>query len=201
MSASWLWAALSEEPSKALLEILSRKQETVHHRVAAALALGRLEDGVRLYVREELWAEALLLARLRLPSRHPVVLQVYRAWAEDFMRRSRQDQAALCYLAVKDLGQALCSLEVGRHKMACWEPGLVGAEARAAGAGPLEAQWSLCGGPGRGAPGQGEAFSSFFSCLSMDFGRCLNSKGLARRKMMAWSSGLGLETSGWRIRR
>ena len=46
--------------------------------------------------------KALLLARLRLPSRHPLVLHIYRSWAQDFRRRGRQDQAALCFFATKE---------------------------------------------------------------------------------------------------
>eukprot|EP00434_Breviolum_minutum_P023913 symbB.v1.2.021103.t1/scaffold1717.1/size104954/6 len=111
VSANWLWAALSDNPKAALADIVNTKSETIHHRAAAALVLGRLEEAVGLYLANELLAEALLLARLRLPSRHPLVLYIYRSWAQDFRRRGRQDQAALCFFATKELGNALSNLE------------------------------------------------------------------------------------------
>ncbi|CAL1129079.1 unnamed protein product [Cladocopium goreaui] len=111
VSAQWLWAALSNDPKTALAEMVAAKSESIHHRAAAALVLGRLEDAVGLYLTNELLAEALLLARLRLPSRHPLVLHIYRSWAQDFRRRGRQDQAALCFFATKEFGNALSNLE------------------------------------------------------------------------------------------
>ena len=50
----------------------------MHHSVAAALALDRADEAVRLYVRAELYADALLLARLRLPSRRILRLSTNR---------------------------------------------------------------------------------------------------------------------------
>eukprot|EP00435_Cladocopium_sp_Y103_P016846 s2347_g4.t1 len=111
VSAQWLWAALSNDPKTTLAEMVVAKSESIHHRAAAALVLGRLEDAVGLYLTNELLAEALLLARLRLPSRHPLVLHIYRSWAQDFRRRGRQDQAALCFFATKEFGNALSNLE------------------------------------------------------------------------------------------
>eukprot|EP00438_Fugacium_kawagutii_P032630 Skav232015 [mRNA] locus=scaffold3320:62406:66626:- [translate_table: standard] len=53
VSANWLWAALSKNPKAALAEM-----ESIHHRAAAALVLGRLEEAVGLYLTNELLAEA-----------------------------------------------------------------------------------------------------------------------------------------------
>ncbi|CAK9005193.1 unnamed protein product [Durusdinium trenchii] len=110
VSALWLWAALAEKPQEVLAELVATG-EPLHHRTAAALALGRLEEAVSIYLTNELFAEALLLARLRLPFRHPLVLHVYRSWAQDLLRRQRHDQAALCFLATKEFGRALACLE------------------------------------------------------------------------------------------
>ncbi|CAJ1407531.1 unnamed protein product [Effrenium voratum] len=111
VSAAWLWAALARDRNEALAQLVANDAENIHHRVVAALALGRLEDAVGLYLSQELLAEALLLARLRLPSRHPLVLHIYRGWAQDFQRRGRQDQSALCFFATKELGKAMSQLE------------------------------------------------------------------------------------------
>lgn len=117
---SWLWAALSPAASgrswESALENLSmedtsRGQDAVHFAAAAALALGRDDEAVKIYVRAELLADATLLARLRFPSRHPLVSHVYELWAADFRRRGRCDQAAACHLAVGQFGSALADLE------------------------------------------------------------------------------------------
>ncbi|CAK0843468.1 unnamed protein product [Prorocentrum cordatum] len=121
LSEAWLWAALSAGHSREAWESAAAgllgsggqcsAVDGVHHAAALALVLDRLEDAVRLYLRAELFADALLLARLRLPAGHPLVAHVYGQWAADLRRRSRHDQAAVCHLAIGNLGEALADLE------------------------------------------------------------------------------------------
>ena len=54
----WLWAALARDRNEALAQLVANDAENIHHRVVAALALGRLEDAVGLYLSQELLAEA-----------------------------------------------------------------------------------------------------------------------------------------------
>eukprot|EP00440_Ansanella_granifera_P038382 gb/GFBE01041645.1/.p1 GENE.gb/GFBE01041645.1/~~gb/GFBE01041645.1/.p1 ORF type:complete len:429 (+),score=74.42 gb/GFBE01041645.1/:1-1287(+) len=124
LPASWLWAALapaSGDPAvwkAALLRLMAADPsrpggaaDSVHHAVLAALALGKVDEAVRLYLAAEFFADALLLARLRLPARHPLVAYVYSQWGADLKRRGRHDQAAGCHLASGKLGAALADLE------------------------------------------------------------------------------------------
>jgi len=119
VSSSWLWAALRlatgarGDDGVSTLQALAggAASDSVHHACAAAVALGRIEDAVQLYLRSELFPDALLLARLRLPARHPLVTHIYEQWAKDLKRRGNHDQAAACYLAIGQLSSALASLE------------------------------------------------------------------------------------------
>eukprot|EP00928_Gymnodinium_smaydae_P028997 TRINITY_DN21968_c0_g1_i1.p1 TRINITY_DN21968_c0_g1~~TRINITY_DN21968_c0_g1_i1.p1 ORF type:complete len:958 (-),score=249.16 TRINITY_DN21968_c0_g1_i1:18-2582(-) len=119
--AAWLWAALSPAGAEGAWEDAigrlcaedgpQKGPDALHFAAAAALALGRADDAVRIYLRAELFADALLLARLRFPARHPLVLHVYQQWASDLRRRGRFDQAAACHLAVGKVAAALSDLE------------------------------------------------------------------------------------------
>ncbi|CAE8690923.1 unnamed protein product [Polarella glacialis] len=124
LSAGWLWAALGPASGdrstwEAVLSRLvaasdpsrAASTEGVHHAAAAALAIGLIDEAVHLYLKSDLLVDALLLARLRLPGRHPLIGYVYRQWAADLKRRGRHDQSAACQLAVGELGAALADLE------------------------------------------------------------------------------------------
>ena len=47
--------------------------DVVHHVVGAALALEKTEDAIHSLLTAELFLDALLLSRLRLPARHPII--------------------------------------------------------------------------------------------------------------------------------
>eukprot|EP00929_Paragymnodinium_shiwhaense_P019673 TRINITY_DN13334_c0_g1_i1.p1 TRINITY_DN13334_c0_g1~~TRINITY_DN13334_c0_g1_i1.p1 ORF type:complete len:1018 (-),score=143.78 TRINITY_DN13334_c0_g1_i1:155-3208(-) len=98
--AAWLWAALSpasgtEAWSSAVqkLRLDARKKhanaDSVHYAVAANLADERDEDAIRLLVTADLLLDALLLARLRLPGRHPIVKYIYDLLCADMAKRGR----------------------------------------------------------------------------------------------------------------
>lgn len=117
LPAAWLWAALSPAADRsaweaALGQLLgSPLAEGAHHSVAAALALERVDEAVRLYVRAEFFPDALLLARLRLPAKHPMVAYVYEQWAAHLKTKGRHDQAAACHAAAGCWGAAAADLE------------------------------------------------------------------------------------------
>eukprot|EP00927_Polykrikos_kofoidii_P059602 TRINITY_DN54748_c0_g1_i1.p1 TRINITY_DN54748_c0_g1~~TRINITY_DN54748_c0_g1_i1.p1 ORF type:complete len:1827 (-),score=255.23 TRINITY_DN54748_c0_g1_i1:83-5563(-) len=116
---AWLWTALSPAISdtswRNALERLctepAGKGDSVHFAAAAALVLGRDDEAVCVYVKAELFADALLLSRIRFPARHPIVSYVYGQWAVDFKRRGSHELAMACFLAIGRHSQALAALD------------------------------------------------------------------------------------------
>lgn len=131
-SAAWAWAALSAgaaTPGQGAWETALRQLvdealwppggggaaavsgESMHFAAAAALALGADDEAVRIYMKADLFADALLLARLRFPAKHPLIPHIYEQWAVDLRRRGRPEQAAACCLAIGRQGAALKELD------------------------------------------------------------------------------------------
>jgi hypothetical protein len=62
------------------------------------LAIHKVEEAVSLLLRNELYKEAMCLAKLRLPETHELIASGYRAWAESASSHGNYAQAAHIYL-------------------------------------------------------------------------------------------------------
>eukprot|EP00929_Paragymnodinium_shiwhaense_P079586 TRINITY_DN41485_c0_g1_i1.p1 TRINITY_DN41485_c0_g1~~TRINITY_DN41485_c0_g1_i1.p1 ORF type:complete len:828 (+),score=160.72 TRINITY_DN41485_c0_g1_i1:94-2577(+) len=120
--AAWLFAALSplagEDAWAATLQELSvgaakagGGRDSVQLTVAAFLAADQDEEAIRVLLGADLLMDALLLSRLRLPEKHPMIGHIYTLLATDMQKRGRKDQAALCALATGCFGGCLTQLE------------------------------------------------------------------------------------------
>ncbi|KAI5711468.1 hypothetical protein M8J75_000584 [Diaphorina citri] len=66
------------------------------------LAIHKVEEAVSLLLRNELYKEAMCLAKLRLPETHELIASGYRAWAESASSHGNYAQAAHIYLLLED---------------------------------------------------------------------------------------------------
>ena len=122
-SGAWVWAALGAGIDRGSWQAEMTKMassanrggvagvESVHHAVAAALAIDMFEDAISLYEEADHLLDALLLARLRLPSGHPMVSHLYGRWADELRRKGNPEMAAACLLAIGKLGPAFADLQ------------------------------------------------------------------------------------------
>ena len=119
-----------------------------------------------------------MLARLRLPARHPLVSSLYEQWAADLKRRGRHDQAAACHLAIGQLGAAMQDLE---DSLPAARPSALGADpVRLAGAfnaagiaaaiatSHLRAEAGSGGGGGGGAPDESSDADAWDASFAYD---------------------------------
>ena len=116
-SLNSLWLSLSVAGGRKLWEKTMERQIALleqrgNYRNASLhyVALGRVDDAVRCYVKGALFAEALTLAKMRLPVEHPVVVEIYTAWAAQLVESSEYVRAAKCYLEIGLVGRCVDAL-------------------------------------------------------------------------------------------
>ncbi|XP_048244264.1 gem-associated protein 5-like [Haliotis rufescens] len=95
------WLGMCEEYARQL-----EGDGQYHKATSYLLACHKVYEAIDLFKRHRLFKEAVALARMRLSPLDPVLEDLYMEWAQMLMKDGNYEQAAKCYLAMKQIQDA-----------------------------------------------------------------------------------------------
>uniref|UniRef100_A0A0B7BFM2 Uncharacterized protein n=1 Tax=Arion vulgaris TaxID=1028688 RepID=A0A0B7BFM2_9EUPU len=96
-----LWELVSSEYAEQL------EDDGQYHKAATyLLAAHKVYQAIDLFKRHKLFKEAVSLARIRLSTTDPVLEDLYTDWSQNLMKEGQYEQAAKCYLAMRQIQEA-----------------------------------------------------------------------------------------------
>lgn len=85
---------------------LAEKGET-HQAVLFFLAVQCVREAISVYRNAEMYREAIVLAKLKLPPKDPLILELFMEWGQILEKSNNSDKAAKCYLAANQISDAI----------------------------------------------------------------------------------------------